>query len=151
MIILNSCSADNDQNITQTSRAASNVVVKKISLSDVYTIPQYAKARSLMPNPIQSSLKRKAGSKDSFIYDEKYSLYIDAENGRYIESDGFHSYSFQVRRDQYEDKLENIVFNYSKKNDAYETYIVQYNVSPDKAFLIENDKLPNLEKKYFKY
>jgi len=125
--------------------------IKKISIKDIMNKPEYMRVRK----PI-SDLKEKATKKNNqntqtkLVYNEQYGMYIDDENGVFIENDGTQSYTFRIKRTETEEKLENIVFK-SNSDGGFETLIVKYDITYDEIEALGKEEIRNREIQYTTY
>ncbi|POS00822.1 hypothetical protein Q361_1207 [Flavobacterium croceum DSM 17960] len=73
-------------------------------------------------NILYNNAKLVAASDGSFYIDTNLATYVE-------ESNGYHSYTFQIFRDSTAFYLENLVLNYSVSDSAYSVYLIQYDIN----------------------
>ncbi|TDP59387.1 hypothetical protein [Flavobacterium dankookense] len=129
----------------------SEMKIKKVSVKDIMQKPEHKNVRKPISDFKEFALsKNKQNTQAKLIYNEQYGLYIDDENGVFIEKDGSQSYTFRIRRTGTEDKLENIVFK-SNSNGDFETLIVTYDITYDEIKNLGKEEIPNRNVQYTTY
>ncbi len=73
-------------------------------------------------NILYNNAKLVAASDGSFYIDTNLATYVE-------ESNGYHSYTFQIFRNNTAFYLENLVLNYSVIDSAYSVYLIQYDIN----------------------
>lgn len=129
----------------------SEMKIKKVSVKDIMQKPEHKNVRKPISDFKEIVLsKNKQNTQAKLVYNEQYGLYIDDENGMFIEKDGIQSYTFRIRRTGTEDKLENIVFK-SNSNGDFETLIVTYDITYDEIKNLGKEEIQNRNVQYSTY
>ena len=129
----------------------SEMKIKKISVKDIMQKPEHKNVRKPISDFKEIVLsKNKQNTQAKLVYNEQYGLYIDDENGMFIEKDGSQSYTFRIRRTGTKDKLENIVFK-SNSNGDFETLIVTYDITYDEIKNLGKEEIQNRNVQYSTY
>lgn len=97
-------------------------VAKKVSLKNVND-PKLNKA-------VQELKQNRDQFAGKIVYDSIYNFYYDDADGLYLESGSTHSYCFPIYRDDMDEKIEKLLFQY-KSTGEYKTYIVKYDFTPE--------------------
>lgn len=125
--------------------------IKQVSLEDIMQKPEHQKFKGPF-----SEFKEKitlANNQDNnakLVYNEDYGMYIDDENGVFIQKEDYVSYTFKISRSESGEKVENIVFT-SKSGSNFKPLIVSYDITYEEIENLGQDEITTREIEYSLY
>ncbi len=129
--MFNSCEKDF---YNETYEENQKPIIKNISLKEIYNLNIDSKLIQTV-----EQLKQKQKLKSKLVYNSQFDFYIDDEKGILYEKDGIKSYTFQIFRENENDKIENIVFVINQAN-KIEIFNTKYTLTPIQIEDLSQDK-----------
>lgn len=128
------CSKDNSITDAEVQELPSGIVPSDLNSQDLKKHPEVLEALNKFR---ESGNKGKQGDE---IYYFPLNIFIQVGMVRYIEKEGFQSYTFPVRKNYEDRKIMNLVL-YRKGEDQFNATFVLYDFTPDELYLLNQKEL----------
>lgn len=144
-------SCQKDELYDENQEQSKSIKIKHVSIKDIMSKTEHKNVRKTFSHfKEKNKLKNDENTQSKMTYNQGFGIYIDEENGIFIEKDGVQSYTFRIRRNDAEDKLENIVFK-NNLNGDFETIITTYDITYTEIDILGEQAIRNRDVLYTTY
>lgn len=147
-LVVFGCKQDDFYHQSQNSKQ--EMKLQKVSLEDIMKKPEHKRFKESFIKFKEGVSLKSQNIQGRLVYNEEYRLYIDDENGVFIEKEGYRSYTFRIERPESDGKLENIVF-VGNSNEEFDARIVVYDITYEEFETLGEEEIMDRAVEYFSY
>ncbi|WP_298343765.1 hypothetical protein [uncultured Algibacter sp.] len=151
-LLLTNCEKENDtlQPIQETN--SNPYSVTKVKFNEISNNSNLlSKINAIKKGVEQNNISASKTSQKKTVYISEYDFYIDTDEAKYLEeSDGtYHSYTFPIYKinNETSNLFQNLFFSFNDSNGDYDTFVINYNLTPSERENINNLSSSELEDK----